>query len=84
MPSCPDTMIFGRPVLPPDVGALNAGAMRSGRIGSVLASASGVIGSVTTSAGCTSATISSRSRCGRREEIGCGVAPSFHAAMHVS
>ncbi len=43
-PSWPDTMIFGRPVLPPDVGALNAGAMRSGRIGSSLASASGSIG----------------------------------------
>src|SRR5439155_22316059 len=30
VPSCPATMILGRPVLPPDVGAFQAAATRSG------------------------------------------------------
>jgi hypothetical protein len=89
-------MSFGRPVLPPDVGALNdvATAGGSGSAGSD-ASGSKPAGSVgrpdasegstpTTSEGLARSTMARRSAPGSREEIGCGVAPSFHAAIAAS
>src|SRR5262245_61234951 len=85
-------MSFGRPVLPPDVGALNDvaiaggngaedtdrfGSKPPGSVGRPRASAGST---PTTSEGLASSTIARRSADGNREEIGCGVAPSFHAA----
>ena len=89
-------MSFGRPVLPPDVGALNDWAMRAGS-GSGDIERSGVKpagtdgrpgasdGSIpTTSEGFASSMMARRSAAGRLDEIGCGVAPSFQAAMVAS
>ena len=89
-------MSFGRPVLPPDVGALNDAAIDGGS-GSDDSDASGSkpAGTVgrpgasdgstpTTSEGFARSMIARRSAAGSRDEIGCGVAPSFHAAIAAS
>src|SRR6185295_9028538 len=85
-------MSFGRPVLPPDVGALNDAPISGGN-GSDDREASGrkppgiVVrpgvsdGSTPTmSEGFARSMIARRSAAGSRDEIGCGVAPSFHTA----
>ena len=89
-------MSLGRPVLPPDVGALNDAATTGGS-GSVDSDGSGskpagiVVrpgvsdGSTpTTSDGFARSMIVLRSAAGSREETGCGVAPSFHTASVAS
>src|SRR5262245_33507751 len=89
-------MSFGRPVLPPDVGALNDAAISGGN-GSDDSDASGwnppatVVrpgasdGSTpTTSDGFARSMIARRSAAGSRDEIGWGVAPSFHTASAAS
>ncbi len=89
-------MSFGRPVLPPEVGALNDAATTGGS-GSADSDASGSkpAGTVgrpdasagstpTTSAGFARSMMARRSAAGSREEIGCGVAPSFQAAIVAS
>ena len=70
---------FNRNLLPTDTGDLVVGSN-----GSSLASGSASITDVITRDGFASSTISSRSRSGRRYDTGCGIAPSFHAAMHAS
>src|SRR5216110_2500623 len=81
-PGRPDTISFGRPVLPPDVGAFHAGETRSGSGPSSSASSTSVSaltharpatspGSArTTSAGSASATIASSSAAGSRDDTG--------------
>ncbi len=89
-------MSFGRPVLPPDVGALKDAPISGGN-GSDDSDASGwnrpeiVVrpgvsdGSTpTTSEGFARSMIARRSAAGSRDEIGCGVAPSFHTASTAS
>src|SRR5438445_13033651 len=86
------TISFGRPVLPPDVGALNDAAVTGGN-GSAGSAASGSkpAGTVarpgvsdgstpTTSDGFASSMIARRSAAGSREEVGWGVAPGLHTA----
>ena len=84
---------FGRPVLPPLVMSFHSGetprvngpAGRSrgtdSRTGRVCPSDGGA---PTTSAGSARSTMASRSRAGRRSEIGCGTAPTAHAANMLS
>src|SRR5207249_10875136 len=89
-------MSFGRPVLPPDVGALNDAPISGGN-GSDDSDASGwnrpgiVVrpgvsdGSTpTTSEGFARSMIARRSADGSRDEIGCGVGPSIHTARPAS
>src|SRR5713226_7609701 len=89
-------MSFGLPVLPPDVGALNDAATTGGK-GSDSSDESGskptgivVLPGVsdgstpTTSEGFARSMIALRSLLGSREEIGCGVAPSFQTARVAS
>ena len=88
-PALPATMIFGRPVLPPDVGAFQLGGTAGGR-GSADSVASGVqpagsharpVASVpTTSDESASSTMAASSAGGSFADTGCGIAPSFHAA----
>ena len=92
----PATMSFGRPVLPPEVGAFHAVAIRSGsashdsagsgskRGGTVDRPATEDSGTPTTSAASASSTMASRSAAGSRHEIGWGVAPSFQTAITAS
>ena len=93
---CVATMSFGRPVLPPEVGALNAAAITAGS-GSADSDGSGSKpagtaarpgasdGSTpTTSEELASSTMALRSTAGSRDEIGCGVAPSFQTATVAS
>src|SRR5262245_44475536 len=89
-------MSFGRPVLPPDVGALNDAPISAGN-GSDDSVASGwkppriavrpgaSDGSTpTTSDGLARSMIARRSAAGSRDETGCGVAPSFQVAITAS
>ncbi len=88
----PDTISFGRPVEPPDVGAFHAGEMTSGN-GSVDVPSGGRYpmgrlstpsitpgSSPTTTFGEASSTIAANSRMGRRDDTGCGTAPNFQQA----
>jgi len=89
-------MSFGRPVLPPDVGALNdapttAGSGWDGRdasgskpAGTVARPGASDGSTPTTSAGFARSMIARRSPAGSRDETGCGVAPSFQAATVAS
>src|SRR5438093_10527675 len=89
-------MSFGRPVLPPDVGALNDapttggsgsdGSDESGSKppGTVVRLGASAGSTPTTSAGFARSMIALRSAAGSRDEIGCGVAPSFQAAIVAS
>ena len=89
-------MSFGTPVLPPDVGALNDAAIAGGS-GSAASDGAGSkpAGTVgrpdasegstpTTSEGLARSMIARRSAAGSLEEIGWGVAPSFHTAIRAS
>src|SRR5262247_264746 len=90
------TMSFGRPVLPPDVGALSDAPVTGGRgaAGSdesaskpaaTVARPGASEGSTpTTSDGLARSMIALRSTAGNRDEIGCGVAPSFQVAIAAS
>ena len=83
-------------MLPPDVGALKAVATAGGSgpaesegsgsnpAGTVARPAASAGSTPTTSEGAASSTMARRSAAGRREEMGCGVAPSFHAAIAAS
>src|SRR5215472_7268078 len=90
------TISFGRPVLPPEVGALKDAAAAGGS-GPDASDASGskLAGTVfrpgasdgstpTTSDGFASSMIALRSAVGSRDEIGCGVAPAFQVATTAS
>src|SRR5262245_23807276 len=89
-------MSLGRPVLPPEVGALNDAEIAGGSASDDTEAAGtkpagtdarpGVsLGSTpTTSEGSARSMIAARSAAGSRDEIGCGVAPSFHAATTAS
>ena len=92
----PDTISFGRPVLPPDVGAFSDAAMRGSsgpldRLGSG-SKPSGTDGlppassrsTPTSRDGSASSMIAWRSTGGSRCEIGCGVAPTFQVAIVAS
>ena len=94
--ACVATMSFGRPVLPPEVGAFHedaiaggsasserpgSGSKPAGRLARPPASASST---PTTRLGSASAMIASRSARGSLAETGCGVAPTFHAAITAS
>src|SRR5262249_52710396 len=93
---CVPTISLGRPVLPPDVGALNDAAIAGGsasadvdeggeRPAATVARPGASCGSTpTTSEGLASSMIALRSAVGRREEMGWGVAPSFQAATVAS
>jgi hypothetical protein len=87
----PDTISFGRPVLPPEVGAFHAGEIEIGEVARIGLGARKPIGTQqrpsiepsgtpTTADGFASSMIASNSRWGRRHEIGCGMAPSRHVA----
>src|SRR5215831_10774196 len=90
------TISLGRPVLPPDVGALNEAATAGGSgsadvdeggakpAGSVARPGASCASTPTTSDGFASSMIALRSAAGRREEMGWGVAPSFQAATVAS
>ena len=94
--ACLATMSLGRPVLPPDVGALNdapiTGGSGSEEVDGSGSNPAGTVGRPGTSVGSTPTTrdgfassmIALRSAAGRREEMGCGVAPSFQAATVAS
>ena len=91
-----ETMSFGRPVLPPDVGAFNeaAAASPSGAsdspgwgskpAGIAVRPAASSGSTPTTRLGSASSMIACRSRAGSREDTGWGVAPHFHVAMAAS
>ncbi len=86
-------MILGRPVLPPDVGALSDGPTTVGSGPSASAGSArnptGTAGhpagaNPTTSAGATTSRIAASSRAGSRGDTGCGTAPSFQTASAAS
>ena len=93
---CVATISFGRPVLPPDVGALNEAAITGGNgsdeIDASGAKPAGIVarpgaspGSTpTTSDGFARSMIARRSAAGSRDEIGWGVAPAFQTASTAS
>ena len=95
-PGPPARISFGRPVLPPEVIALNGFATASGSgPSSTLASGAQPGGrharsgwsagsTPTMTRGFASSTSASSSRFGRREETGCGVAPSFQHATTIA
>ena len=90
-PGVPDTISFGRPVEPPEVGAFQDGEIVSGRSLSSLEASSNSFedttgrsqsnGTLLTTIGVSAnSTMALSSASGRRDETGCGTAPSFHAA----
>ena len=82
-----ETMSFGRPVLPPEVGAFQLAAIRGSSGASSSGSSSpGVGGSVSemTSADAASSTIAARSGAGIRWLSGCGTAQSLVLASTAS
>ena len=96
LPSCPATISFGRPVLPPEVGAFHDGATTSGN-GASSSDESGTkpagthtrpgwsaSSAPTTIAGSARSTIACRSRAGSLADTGWGTAPSFHVATVAS
>src|SRR3954462_14977342 len=91
-PDVPDRISFGRPVLPPDVGAFHDEATASGsglasyEDGSNPADRHRRPGSSkpTSRLGSASSTTAASSASGSREETGCGVAPSFQMAAQAT
>src|ERR1700712_2542370 len=90
-PDCPETISLGRPVEPPEVGAFHAGETAAGRSLSSSDPASSAVDdttgfelsngtSATTMGVPASSTMAFSSASGRRDDTGCGTAPSFHAA----
>src|SRR5450755_3990674 len=90
-PGVPDTISFGRPVEPPEVGAFQDGETASGRSLSSLEASSSSFddttgrsqanGTLLTTIGVSAnSTMAFNSASGRRDETGCGTAPSFQAA----
>src|SRR5689334_15192111 len=86
----PDRISFGRPVLPPDVGAFHDAAAASGSGASSYPPASNPAGTLrrpassspTSSGGSARSTTAASSAGGSLAETGCGVAPSFQMAAH--
>ena len=76
------SMSLGRPVDPPEVMAFHGFEIASGTGPS--SNLSTAIGSRTTTRGSASSMIASSSRCGRRAETGCGVAPILRHATTVA
>ena len=93
---CVAMMSFGRPVLPPEVGALNDAPITSGSesdgseesgsnpAGTVVRPGASDGSTPTTREGLARSMIALRSAAGSRDEIGWGVAPSFQAAIVAS
>src|SRR5271154_5136315 len=92
----PDTMSFGRPVDPPDVGAFHAGETASGSgpsdrsgsgrypMGSVRRPPADSCGTPITTEGSASSRIASSSRAGSLAETGWGTAPIFQQAANAT
>ena len=89
----PETMSFGRPVLPPDVGAFHACDVTYGRCDASRSGARKPVGKHVRPAtepsdipiiadGLANSMMASNSRCGSRDEIGCGVAPNRQIATY--